>query len=146
MKTIVIYSSTGNTRNVALRLSYVTKLNILEIQAQSNDPNEMNVVLTNIPDISIYDEIILGTPVHGFSMPKITNAYLSKLPDLTNKTFDLFVTHFFPFAWMGGTSTLKQLRKAIEMKHGIVRHELCINWKSKKREQNIEELIARFSS
>lgn len=88
-------------------------------------------VLTQIPDISRHDYDVFGTPVHVFQISQIMKAYLNQLPTLTGKTIDLYVTHFFPFAWMGGTITLKQMKKIIEQKGGKVRHMSSINWKSK---------------
>lgn len=128
---IVYYSKTGNTKSVASRLH---DFDLLEIKAMSDDPNNLSPVLTQIPDISSYDYVVFGTPVHGFQMAQIMKAYLNQLPTLLGKTIDLYVTHFFPFAWMGGTITLKQMKKIIEQKGGKVRHMSSINWKSKKRE------------
>jgi len=60
---------------------------------------------------------------------------------LSGKTCDLFITHFFPFAWMGGNRTLKQMKKVLEQKNIQVNRMPSINWKSKKREFVITQMI-----
>lgn len=138
---IVFYSKSGNTRGVAERLNEKLKIEIDEIKAVSDDPNQTYVELTHQPDITTSKHIVLGSPVHGFSLPKVTKTYLDSLGDLDGKVFDIFVTHYFPFAWMGGSQTLKQMKKIILTKHGEVRLSTSINWRSKKREKVIQDMI-----
>jgi NAD(P)H dehydrogenase (quinone) len=145
MKTkIVYYSKTGNTESVAKRMATVLNADIERIYAVSDDPNIYNVELMLIPDIKDAHHVIFGSPVHGFSLSKIMNAYLNQLPDLDGKIIDLFITHFFPYAWMGGTRSLKQMKGIIEYKGGTVRHMVSINWKNKKREVDIMNMISTF--
>ena len=138
---VVYYSKTGNTKGVAKQLKDV---DLLEIQAESDDPNVMNPVLTEIPDIKDYDYVIFATPVHGFQMSKIMQAYLNQLPSLKGKVIYLFITHFFPFAWMGGNVTLKQMKKIIEQKEGQVRLMTSINWKNRHREDVIQQVVTTY--
>ncbi len=147
MKTkVVFYSKTGNTESVAKRIASVLNADIERIYAVSDDPNIFNVELMLIPDVKNVDHVIFGSPVHGFSVSKIMNAYLNQLPDLKGKTIDLFVTHFFPYAWMGGTRSLKQMRDIIAYKGGTVRHMVSINWKNRKREMDIMNMISTFQN
>jgi len=141
---IVLYSKTGNTLGVAEKIKDVLKCDLEQVKAKSDEPNEMKPELVVIPDITKHDHLIFATPVHGFSISRIMRAYLEQLPDLSGKTIDLFVTHLFPFAWMGGNSTLKQMRKIILSKNGSVRHMTSVNWKSKKKQQVIEDLINSY--
>jgi flavodoxin len=141
---IVYYSKTANTESVAKKLKAKLASDCLAIKAESDDPNQTNVKLIEIPSIKENDRIIFGSPVHGFSIPKITKAYLAQLGDLTGKTFDLFVTHHFPFAWLGGNQTLKAMKKVIEKKQGKVEKMISINWKSKKREQDISNFVNMY--
>ena len=138
---IIVYSKTGNTLSVAKRLQEVTNVSIEEVHATTDDPNTTLVTLTTIPDVRLHHHIVFGSPVHGFMPPKITQAYLQALPDLQGKTFDLFVTHYFPWAAFGGNQTLRAIKKIIEAKHGEVRHMISINWTSKKRAKTIEHLV-----
>lgn len=140
-KCVVYYSKTGNTKEVAQKLK---DFDLLEIKAQSDDPNVMNPILTEIPDFSAYDYVVFATPVHGFQISKIMKAYLEQAKDYSGKTIDLFITHFFPFAWMGGNSSLKQMKKIIESKHGVVRQMTSVNWKSKKKDRIISQMIDAY--
>jgi flavodoxin len=142
---IVIYSKTGNTRSVAERLAQGMHSEIFEIRAVSDDPNILIPELIVKPDVSAFEHLVFASPVHGFSVSKIMEAYLKQLKDLDGKTVDLFITHHFPFAWMGGNRALKQMKLIIEAKKGIVGKLTSVNWTSKKREQVIEELIKTYS-
>lgn len=144
-KAIVIYSKTGNTLGVANRLAKKMNIEVLEVKAASDDPNVMNPVLTYVPDVSSYKHLIFASPVHGFSLSKVMQTYLNQLPDLNGKTADIFITHFFPFAWMGGNRTLKQMKQILENKNVKVNQMTSVNWKSKKRESVIDQMILSYS-
>lgn len=138
---IVYYSKTGNTESVAKRFN---DFDLLKVRASSDDPNIQNPILTYIPEINDYDYVIFATPVHGFQISKIMKTYLETIDTYKGKTIDLFITHFFPFAWMGGNSSLKQMKKIIENKHGIVRQMTSVNWKNRKRNQIIQSMIESY--
>ncbi len=138
---LVIYSKTGHTLEVAKRIQLKKEFDLLMIEATSDDPNQPFVELIEIPDIIDYDHVILGSPVHGFRISKIMNAYLTQLPDLKGKTFDLFVTQFFPFAWMGANQSIKQMQKIIKQKNGTVRQVGRVSWRSRKKEIQILNIV-----
>ena len=144
-KKVIYYSKTGNTQSVAERLAAVLNADIEPIVAVSDDPNIYDVELISNPHIEGFDHLIFGSPVHGFSVSKIMNAYLNQLSNLKGKTIDLYITHFFPYAWMGGTRSLKQMKNIIEHKGGSVRFMTSINWKNKNRENDIIEMITRYN-
>lgn len=144
MKAVVIYSKTGNTKSVAKRLAGPT-CPLFEVKPLIDDPNIQNPELKEIPDITAYDQIVLGSPVHGFMLSKVMNAYILQT-DFSGKKVDLFVTHFFPFAWMGGNQTLKQMKKLVEQKGGEVGLTTSINWKNKKRKTDIDSLVERYTA
>ena len=141
---LVVYSKTGNTLGIAKLIKEMAPFELLEVKAASDDPNQIEVILTNIPEVSDYDHLLIGSPVHGFSIPKVMLAYLNQLPDLSKKKIDLYVTHLFPFTWLGGTQTLKQISKIIVNKGGIVNSMTSVNWKSKKRDLTIQTLVEKF--
>lgn len=142
-KRIVLYSKTGNTREIVTTISQTLQIPIQEIQATSDDPNQVEVQLVKTPSIQDADWVLIASPVHGFSIPKITKKYLSELSSLRNKTIVLLVTHHFPFAWMGGNQCLKQMRALIEQKDGNVESTICINWSSKKRLQPLTNWLSQ---
>jgi flavodoxin len=140
-RAIVFYSKTGNTESVVKRFK---DFDILRVKASSDDPNQKVVELVERPDVKDYEEVIFACPVHGFMICKVMKTYLTELEDLSGKTIDLFVTHQFPVSWLGGNQTLKQMKKLIERKNGVVRNMTSINWSSKKKEIVIEEMLNRY--
>jgi len=138
---LVYYSRTGNTESVAKRFE---NMDYLRVEAKSDDPYQKEVTLTNIPDITGYDHVIFASPVHGFKLSSVMKAYINQLGDLSGKTIDTFVTHYFRFYWMGGSQALKRMRELIEKKGGEVRYETSINWKSSKRQKDILDMIERY--
>jgi flavodoxin len=137
-KAIVYYSKTGNTKIIAKKFE---GFDLLEVKALSDDPNIKNPTLVNPPKIDDYDYVIFASPVHGFQLSKIMSTYLSQLNRLENKLIDLYITHFFPFAWMGGHQTLKQMKKIVQSKGGDVRYKFSINWSRKNKDLVIKEML-----
>ena len=140
-RAIVFYSKTGNTESVVKRFK---DFDVLRVKASSDDPNQKVVELVERPNVKDYEEVIFACPVHGFMICKVMKTYLTELEDLSGKTIDLFVTHQFPVSWLGGNQTLKQMKKLIERKNGVVRNMTSINWSSKKKESVIEEMLNRY--
>jgi hypothetical protein len=68
-------------------------------------------------------------------------AYLNQVQNLEGKLIDIYITHFFPFAWMGGNQTLRQMKKIIKSRGGEVRYKTSINWSRGNKEQVIKEMI-----
>lgn len=140
-KAIVYYSKTGNTKSVVDRFH---GFDVLEVKAESDDPNH-DPVLTSIPSISDYEYVVFASPVHGFQLCKIMKAYLKQLGSLQGKKINLFITHHFRFAFLGGNQALKQMRKLVEEKEGQVDQMISVNWKAKDREEVIKKVISEYS-
>ncbi len=140
-KAIVYYSKTGNTNLVAKKLK---DFDLLRITAESDDPNIKDPKLTNIPKIDSYDYIVFASPVHGFQLSRVMRSYLTQVQHLEGKLIDVFITHFFPFAWMGGDQTLKQMKKLIKSRGGEVRYKTSINWSRRNRDATVEEMIKLY--
>ena len=140
-KAVVYYSKTGNTETIAKKFS---GFDLLKVSAVSDDPNIVHPTLVSVPDIDAYDYIVFASPVHGFQLSKIMNVYLNQLQNIDGKLIDLYITHFFPFAWMGGNQTLNQMKKIIKSRGGEVRYKTSINWKSRKKEHTINEMIKLY--
>ncbi|MGS0972961.1 MAG: flavodoxin family protein [Candidatus Izemoplasmataceae bacterium] len=140
-KAIVYYSKTGNTKSVVDRFQ---GFDVLEVKAESDDPNH-DPVLTSSPSISDYEYVVFASPVHGFQLCKIMKAYLKQLGSLKGKKINLFITHYFRFAFLGGNQALKQMRKLVEEKEGQVDQMISVNWKAKDREEVIKKVISEYS-
>lgn len=140
-KAVVFYSLTGNTKIIA---NLFDGYDQLEVTTSNDYPQSRDSKLVNIPDISMYDHIVFACPTHGGRMARPMVNYMKQLPSLEHKHIDVFVTHFFPYKWMGGSQTLKQFKRLIASKNGKVNHLVSVDWKSKYREKLILEMIAQF--
>ena len=69
-------------------------------------------------------------------------ALLGRLEGLEGKDTMIFVTHAFPFNWMGGNSAIKQLRNMCTEKGANILFTGIIDWKNSKREVQIDSLAA----
>lgn len=147
---IVVYSKTGNTMSVAQKIKqelFVAghSVDLEQVTAVSEDPKSVaEVQLKNIPDISGYDVLIFGSPVHAFSLPFIMKAYLAQVTSLKGKKVGCFVTQQFPFAWMGGNNAINQMKKACQSKEGNVFDTGVVNWGHKQREAKISDVTKKM--
>ncbi len=114
---IVVYSQTGNTRKFAEIIEkklkskkHATDLFDLKVTGDVH-PGAKNFKISNSPDISSYDTVLIGTPVWAFSSAPVIPAFL-KNTDLKGKKVLPFVTMGFPFKVLGGTRAISVLSKA----------------------------------
>ena len=151
---IVIHSLTGNTLSVGNGIKQKLDENGLETELIKIEPiggenkNEADYTKIRFQDhlnVEEYDFVIIGSPVRGFSMSPVLKAYLNKAGDLHEKKFYIYVTHFFPFAFMGGKNAVKQVKNQIEDNGGIVIDTAIIDWKNPSREKQIDNLIENWS-
>ncbi len=148
---LIIYSYTGNTLSVAekIQTALIQKGHdaVLErITATNENPNSQQAIqLLNTPSTQAYDRVIFACPVNGFQVAAVAREYLKNVPMLSGMPIDLFVTHFFPFAFLGGNQTLKQLSAFWTQKGGKVEKTGVINWSSQRRIRDIEKLADKFS-
>ncbi len=149
---IILYSCSGNTLSVGEGLKQVLlnkgyEVRLERIKAIDEDPKSRNSIqLSEIPDVTRYDEIILGAPVRAFSLNPIMKVYLRNLPDLHGKKISCFVTEHFSYAWMGGNHALKQIKRMVHDKNGNITNIGVVNWSNTMRETQINDIIRRFSS
>lgn len=154
MKTaIIVHSMTGNTLLVAEKLKDTLEKRGVNVHLEKVEPaggedkNEMNlsrITFQNRLDLSEYDNIVMAGPVRGFSMSPVLKAYFDQ-SSLKNRRVYMFVTHFFPFPFMGGNSAISQMKKFVEERGGIVLDSSIIDWKNPSRERKIQTLVEQFS-
>lgn len=151
---ILVNSLTGNTLSIAekLKINLEKNNNLVSLEKiepidgeNINETNISNINFEKIIDFNNYALIIIGSPVRGFSISNTLKSYLDKVTSLKNKKVSLFVTHFFPFSFLGGNQTIKQIIKICEEKGAIISNTGIIDWKNKKREEQIENLVNTFS-
>ena len=149
---IIVHSQTGNTNSVAQKLQAklikagqtVDIERLIPVDEKQTDANK--VQLKTIPDISRYDALIFGCPVHGFSISPALSAFLSNITSLQNKKVAIMVTHFFPFPKMGGNQAITQIKNICESKGAVVSGTGIVNWSSPRRDKMITEVVENLSS
>jgi multimeric flavodoxin WrbA len=80
---IIVYSRTGHTLWVAEQLKSALEsagadVCIERVTAYDDaEPDVGKIRLSQAPDLSPYDAVLFGSPVHGFSLPVVMRAYMS---------------------------------------------------------------------
>lgn len=149
---IIVYSQTGNTYSVAEKLKVSLKesghdVNIERITVKRDDKSFPPVVtLIKAPAVDEYDCIVFASYVEAFSLCSEMKAYLNQLKSLKKKKIAAFVTKGLPFLWTGGVSAVKKIKNICETKDGTVDKTGIIPWRSKKRNEYIEQLIKDFTT
>lgn len=148
---IIVHSKTGNTLSVAQKIKQELlnaghSVNLEQVTAVDEDAAAQGKVqLKNIPDVSNYDAVIFGAPVHAFSLSNAMKEYFSKTASLSGKKVSCFVTQQFPYAWMGGNRAVGQMRKACETKGTSVLATGIANWSHKQRETKISDMVRKLT-
>lgn len=148
---IVVHSKTGNTLLVAQKikqefLNAGHTVNLEQVMAVDEEAAAQGKVqLKNIPDISGYDVVVFGAPVHAFSLSRVMKEYLSKTASLSGKKIGCFVTQQLAYAWMGGNHAIGQMKKACESKGTSVSVTGIVNWSRKQRETQMSEVVKKLT-
>jgi NAD(P)H dehydrogenase (quinone) len=147
---IIIHSRTGHTHFVAQRLEeklsadgHTVDIQQLRLAGGQDVPGKDSKI-ENPPDLSGYDRVIFGAPVHAFSLSKVMEAYLTQVSSLAGKTVACFVTKGLPFGWTGGSRAIDKMNEICESKWAIVSGTGIVVW-NKNREKQINDLIEKFS-
>lgn len=150
---IIVYSQTNNTLSVAQKLKDAlaaqncpVQIERLRVQDEKEfDPNK--IVITHRPTINPTDVVIIATPVHAFNPAPASKAYVDTLDNLKDITTLVFVTHHFPFKWLGGSRSVRILQKKLRAKNAnvIETQASVIDWSNKKRNDEIDALITEFT-
>jgi len=70
--------------------------------------------------------------------------YLEQISSLQGKRVFSFVTKQLASKITGGNKANRQIKSAVAVKDGTVEKSFIVSWKNKKREQEIEGLIAEI--
>ncbi len=147
---IIVHSQTNNTYFVAQKLQekLVEAGNQVEIKrvdmVGGNKPQGKDIEIENPPEVTEYDALIFGAPVHAFSLAPAMRAYMGHMAPLQDKKAALFVTKGLRFDWTGGTRAIGQMKKICRSKGGIIMGTGIVIW-NKQRDKKITELVEEFS-
>ena len=148
---IILYSQTGNTYSVSLKLKekLVTaghSVNIERLKVTSEVRlGTKDIKFETLLDVEPYDALVFGSPVQAFSLSSVMASYLTQIASLKGKKVAFLVTQFFPFPWMGGNRTLGQMKKICESKGAAVCGVAIVNWSNPSREKRITEVVEKLS-
>lgn len=147
---IIVHSQTNNTYSVAEKLQKKlqeagNEVNIEKVNmVGGNKPQSKDIQIENPPDVTGYDGLVFGSPVHAFSLAPAMKIYLEQISSLQDKKVALYVTKGLPLKFTGGTRAIGQMRKICESKGAnIVGTEIVI-WRGDV-DKNIDVLIRKFS-
>lgn len=148
---IIVHSQTNNTYSVALKLQEKlteagNEVDVKKVNMVGGDrpENKEKIQLENAPDVSEYDALIFGAPVHAFALAPAMQIYLEQLPSMENKKAALFVTKKLRFEWTGGSRAIGQMKNYIYSKGGNVMGTGIVVW-NKQKDQKIAELVKYFA-
>ncbi|WP_422486146.1 flavodoxin family protein [Gudongella sp. DL1XJH-153] len=152
---IIVHSMTGNTSLVAERLKnrlekedhevFMERLKIIGGEDKNQqDANKIGIEPLETP-LEEMDLLIFGGPVRGFQASPAIKALLGKVEGLEGKDTMIFVTHAFPFNWMGGNSSIKQMKSICTDKGANILFTGIIDWKNSKREMQIDSLVGSIT-
>ncbi len=149
---IILHSQTGNTLSVGERLLEqltekghdATLRRIRNLDSPEKEEKTKEIKLDSMPEVDDYDALIFGAWVQAFNLCPGFSLYLNQLPRIGDKPVSCFVTQHFPFKWMGGSIALAKMKGILASKGAKVRSNGVVNWTNKKREQQIEELVAEL--
>ncbi len=119
---IIIHSQTNNTYLVAQKLQKKLSDDVNEVEIKrlimkgGNKPGSKDIQIENPPEVSDYDALIFGSPVHAFSLAPAMKVYLEQIPSLQDKKIALFITKGLRFEWTGGTRAIGQMKKICQSK------------------------------
>jgi flavodoxin len=106
MKSLVVfYSKTGNTRKIGKRIAKILGADFDEIidpegKGEKSAGKSADIEVGFSKDPSVYDLVVIGSPVWGFSVPPPTKSYIRKNRKSIDKvaffcTYGLFTGFFF---------------------------------------------------
>lgn len=146
---IIVYSYTGNTLYAANQLKDVLEnqghhVTLSQVKAENEDPKLLDSPLIQRPDPLPYDRVIFACPVRGFQVAPIMKTYLEDLPDLKKKPVGIFVTHAFPFAWMGGKTAISMMKGLLVGRSANIKPSAIVN--GGKKAADIQQMIGLLTN
>jgi len=148
---IILYSQTGNTYSVSLKLKekliiagHSVNIERLKVIGEVR-PGIKDIRFETLPDTDSYDALVFGSPVQAFSLSSVMASYLTQIASLQGKKVAFLVTQFFPFPWMGGNRAIGQMKKICEPKGAATRGAAVVNWSNPSREKRITEVVEKLS-
>jgi len=149
---IFVHSRTGNTRSVAVRIRQTLESSghtarIIDVGTAGGAGGEPGVTTADgVEALNGCEGVIFGSPVHGFSPAPDIDAFIRTIPSLKGRAVACFVTQAFPFPWMGGSRSVRQMAKLCTALGATVSATSVVNWGRTCREKLIDRTVERVAS
>ncbi|MCD8574627.1 MAG: hypothetical protein LRY28_03915 [Erysipelotrichaceae bacterium] len=145
----IVHSQSGNTLSVAQKLMDQLKLQGHDVMLTHIKDEDVNVSMQHperfikvVDEVTSYvDVLFIGGWVQAFILCRGLNHYINHQLNIQAKETHLFLTHHFPFEWMGGTNAMKQLTKHVIAKEHVIKTTKIFNWSRKNNQQHIDQWI-----
>ncbi|MBN1525087.1 MAG: hypothetical protein JW904_11420 [Spirochaetales bacterium] len=144
---IILYSGTGNTRLVAVKLEEALvkkghKVKIDDIRVEGKvEPGTDSFTITGRPDVAKYDGIVFASPVMAFSLNPVMKKYLAGVSSLEGKRIALLITKHLSIGISGTVQAFGKMKKICAVKKGRIAGRAKVIWSSKKRAQMIHDAV-----
>ena len=146
---IIVYSQTGNTRQVTDRLAarLETAGHVVEILPITvrGDTQSGVFELIDPPVPEGYDGYIFAGQVQAFALSRVMKRYMTGLSGSVAGPVAIVVTEHFPRPWMGGNRAVKAIARELERVDADVRGSMIVHWSRNDRDQQITEGIERLA-
>lgn len=149
---LVIHSKTGNTLSVAEKLKSVLlslghEVTLMKLHPLNPDVSKAaEVQLETLPVVKPFDALILGAPVWGFQLSPVMQYYLKNTVFKPGAQVSVFVTQYFPFAFLGGNNAIRTYQKLLGEKNIRTVSNFVVGWSNeRKRIQSMDEMVKVLS-
>ncbi len=145
---IVVYSATGNTLSVAERIKKALeakgkKADLLRVTASGSSSQTISLIST--PDLTGYDQLIIGAPINGFMLCRAMQMYLKSQGNMQGRTINCFVTQQLKHSFLGGNQGIRLMCELCETNGGTIQNTAIVHWSSPRRESEIETAVTMMS-
>lgn len=146
---IIVHSQTGNTLSVAQKLRTrfeekghsVSLSHIKDSDSQDSSNQKPGAVFLGdeLPQDS--DVLIIAGWVQAFSLCQGLSNFLNTWPIIKTHQTHIFVTHHFPYAWMGGNNAISQMKSSLSKQNIVVNSAKVFNWSNKSNLNQIDSWV-----
>jgi flavodoxin len=148
---IIVHSQSGHTYSVAEKLKEnlaaaghsVNIERISPVDSKQTDPKKVQI--EKLPELSAYEALIFGAPIHAFNVSPVMKAYLGMLPSLSGKKIACFVTKGLPLDATGGNQGISLMKSTFESKGGSVVGTGIVHWPGPGVNKRVAALVEKFS-
>ena len=146
---MIVYSQTGNTRQVVDRLARQLELNghsaeVLPITV-TGDVQSGNFDIADRPEPTGYDGYVFAGQVQAFALSRVMKRYMRGLSGQVDGPVAIVVTEQFPRPWMGGNLAVRAIARELDRTGADVRGSMIVHWGRDDREQQIADGVTRIA-